>query len=150
MGVENVKAHITIYELYLTYDCYRYLLFLGITENFFIIVEQPLTVSVVDLVKCKFQNEPLIGAFKWFHDERVTNFIPTLNISIHNYFQAKLNVVCRKTGQLLNYFLADSFFYLHIINQYEIDDYVVVDICCYKDPTMLECMYIEAMKVLIC
>ncbi|KAK9729173.1 Retinal pigment epithelial membrane protein [Popillia japonica] len=101
----------------------------GITENYFIIVEQPLNLSLIDLVKCKYHNEPLIGAFNWFPEEKT-----------------KFNILCRKTGKALCSFLANAFFYLHIINQYEIDDYVVIDICCYRDPTMLECMYVEALK----
>lgn len=44
-------------------------------------------------------------------------------------------------------FYADAFFYLHIINQYETGNYIVLDICCYRDPAMLDCMYIETMKV---
>ncbi|GJQ76203.1 putative retinal pigment epithelial membrane protein [Trypoxylus dichotomus] len=101
----------------------------GITENYFVIVEQPLSISIADLAKCKYYNDPLIGAFTWFHKEK-----------------AKINILSRQTGKPLHSFLTDSFFYLHIINQYEIDDYVVVDICCYRDPTMLECMYVEALK----
>lgn len=58
-------------------------------------------------------------------------------------------MVSRETGQVVKTFVAETFFYLHIINQFETRDkeYVVLDICCYRDPKMLECTYIEAMKV---
>lgn len=53
----------------------------------------------------------------------------------------------RETGQLAHTFEAEAFFYLHIINAYDVgDEYVVLDICCYRDAAMLDCMYIEAMQ----
>jgi hypothetical protein len=47
-------------------------------------------------------------------------------------------------------FLAEAFFFLHIINQYETQDgnYIVLDICCYRDAKMLDCMYIDRMQVI--
>lgn len=33
---------------------------------------------------------------------------------------------------------------MHIINQYEDEDHVIIDICCYKDPEMINCMYLES------
>lgn len=62
-------------------------------------------------------------------------------------FQTIFHIVKRSDGKVLQSFHSESFFYLHIINQYEKDKHVVVDICCYKDPAMLECMYVESMKV---
>lgn len=101
----------------------------GITENFFIIVEQPLTVSVPAVVKSQLTNEPMISCLKWF-PEKLT----------HIY------LIDRDTGLLKHEFHAESFFYLHIINQYEKDDHVVIDISCYRDPEMLNCMYIDSMR----
>jgi len=43
--------------------------------------------------------------------------------------------------------MADAFFFLHTINAYEDDNHVVVDICCYKNAKMLDCMYIDALQV---
>lgn len=63
--------------------------------------------------------------------------------------QTLIHVISRQTGQVVKTFVAETFFYLHIINQFEIRDkeYVVLDICCYRNPKMLEYMYIDAMKV---
>lgn len=63
------------------------------------------------------------------------------------YFQTKINIISRKTGKLCRVFNAEAFFYLHIINQFEKEDNIILDICVYKDPSMLSCMYIDAMKV---
>lgn len=52
---------------------------LGVTENYFIVVEQPLSLSVPAIVTNKLiRNEPLAGCFRWYHEEYVkycsTNF----------------------------------------------------------------------------
>ncbi|KAL6261935.1 hypothetical protein P5V15_007018 [Pogonomyrmex californicus] len=103
----------------------------GITENFFIIVEQPLAISFARMTMNHFKQEPMINSFKWYEDE---------NTLIH--------VISRETGQVVTTFVAETFFYLHIINQFETRDreYIVLDICCYRNSKMLECMYINAMK----
>ncbi|XP_015113164.1 carotenoid isomerooxygenase isoform X2 [Diachasma alloeum] len=79
----------------------------GITENYFIIIEQPLAVSM------------------------------TL-----------IHVLSRATGALERTFTAAALFYLHIINQYESEkgDSIVIDICCYRNAKMLDCMYVDAMR----
>ncbi|XP_029175920.1 carotenoid isomerooxygenase [Nylanderia fulva] len=103
----------------------------GITDNYFIIVEQPLAISFIGMAFNRIKKEPMINSFKWHENE---------NTLIH--------VLSRKTGELVKTFVAETFFYLHIINQFETRDkeYVVLDICCYRDPKMLEYMYIDAMK----
>lgn len=72
-------------------------------------------------------------------------------ISCLKWFPDKLTyiyVVDRDSGELRHTFQAESFFYLHIINQYEKDNHIVLDICCYRDPEMLNCMYIDSMKAM--
>ncbi|XP_076183038.1 neither inactivation nor afterpotential B isoform X2 [Ptiloglossa arizonensis] len=103
----------------------------GITENYFIIVEQPLAVSLPTIISCKVKKEPMHAALKWHENE---------NTLIH--------VVSKETGSVVRTFVTEAFFYLHIINQFETRDrdYVVLDICCYRDSKMLDCMFVEAMK----
>lgn len=101
----------------------------SMTDNYFIIVEQPLSVSLPNLVKSSLKNEPICSSFKWFSDA-----------------QTFIYVVCRKRGQLCHTYKTDPIFYLHIINSYEDTSHIVLDICTYKDPSMLDCMYIESMK----
>ncbi|XP_075148253.1 neither inactivation nor afterpotential B isoform X2 [Haematobia irritans] len=99
----------------------------GITDNYFVIVEQPLSVSLPEVIKAQIFNQNLSACLKWFDDK------PT-------YFY----VVDRKTGQVAHKFQSNTFFYLHIINQYEHQDHVVIDICCYKNPEMINSMYLES------
>ncbi|XP_058449286.1 carotenoid isomerooxygenase isoform X2 [Malaya genurostris] len=101
----------------------------GITENFFIVVEQPLSVSVPSMLVNQMMNEPMAASLKWYQNEQT--FIYLLD---------------RDTGELKHTYHVEPFFYLHIINQYEKDEHIVLDICCYKDPSMLNCMYIDTMK----
>ncbi|XP_078034061.1 neither inactivation nor afterpotential B isoform X1 [Augochlora pura] len=103
----------------------------GITANYFIFLEQPLAVSLTTILSCKMKQEPTRAALKWHENE---------NTLIH--------LVSRETGQLERTFVSEAFFYLHIINQFETrdHDYVVLDICCYRDSQMLDCMFVDAMK----
>jgi carotenoid isomerooxygenase len=101
----------------------------GITENFFVIVEHPLSLSVKSIVKTKMTNNTIDSCFKAF-TEKTT----------------KIHLVDRKTGKLSQTFQTGTFFFFHIINQCEADGHIVIDICCYKDPDMMNSMYIESMK----
>jgi hypothetical protein len=47
-------------------------------------------------------------------------------------------------------YLTSSFFFLHIINVYEDNNHLVIDICCYDNADMLKCMTIETLEVFIC
>lgn len=99
------------------------------TEKYFIIIEQPLSISMIESIKAKYFKRPLASIFKWFQNE-CTLF----------------HVICRKTGQKIQTFKTSAFFYLHTINAYDEEDNIVIDICCYRDPSVLDCMYVEAMK----
>ena len=66
------------------------------------------------------------------------------------FFQTRIILVRRRDGQLFKTFLAEAFFYLHIVNSYEEDNHVIIDICCYKDATVLDCMYVDALMVIVC
>lgn len=77
----------------------------------------------------KYLKRPLASIFKWYQNE-CTLF----------------HVICRRSGQRKFTFKAASFFYLHTINAYERCDYIILDICCYRDPSVLDCMYVEALE----
>ncbi|XP_055385042.1 carotenoid isomerooxygenase [Condylostylus longicornis] len=108
------------------HPCYMHTF--GITKRFFVIVEQPMTVCLKDYVKAQMTNQPMISSLKFFEDKCTIIYL-----------------MDRKTGKVHYTYKAEAFFYLHIINCYEQDQHVIVDICCYKDPAMLNCMYIESM-----
>lgn len=43
----------------------------GLTDHFFIIVEQPLSLSIPSIITNTLKNEPLAGCFRWYHNEPV-------------------------------------------------------------------------------
>ncbi|XP_012275507.1 carotenoid isomerooxygenase isoform X2 [Orussus abietinus] len=103
----------------------------GITDNYFVIIEQPLSVALVRLVSCKIRDEPMYSCLKWSEEDKTL-----------------IHVVSKNTGRVEKTFRTEAFFFLHIINQFETRDrdHIVLDICCYRDAKMLDCMYIDAMK----
>nr|CAD7407699.1 unnamed protein product [Timema poppensis] len=101
----------------------------GITDHYFVVVEQPLTVSAPSMIKKQLTNSPLIESLRWYKDE-----------------QTMIYLIRRKDGKIHKRFVAEAFFYLHIINQYEEDNNIILDICAYRDASMLDCMYAESLK----
>jgi carotenoid isomerooxygenase len=101
----------------------------GITKKFFIIIEQPLTISAPCVLKYQIMNEPFISCFKSFPDEMTYIYL-----------------IDRDTGELKYTFHTETFFYFHIINQYEKDGQVVIDILCYHNSETLNSLYIDTMK----
>ncbi|XP_030562908.1 carotenoid isomerooxygenase [Drosophila novamexicana] len=99
----------------------------GLTEHYFVIVEQPLSVSLPEYLKTQLSNQKLAACLKWYAEK------PTL-----------FHLIDRVTGKLVQSYESEAFFYLHIINAYEQDGHVVVDICSYRNPEMINCMYLEA------
>lgn len=101
----------------------------GVTENYFVIVEQPLSVSMLESLKMRTLKRPLASTLKWFKDECTL-----------------VHVICRRSGKRKFTFKAAAFFFMHIINAYETDEHIVVDICCYRDPSVIDCLYIDAIE----
>lgn len=132
----------------------------GITENYFIIVEQPLSVSLITVISCKMKRQPMCAALKWYENENVSLmrifllfFISNKCVNMYIFLllsQTLIHLISRETGLLERTFISEAFFYLHIINQFETRDrdYVVLDICCYRDAKMLDCLFVDAMKVI--
>ncbi|XP_043471148.1 carotenoid isomerooxygenase isoform X1 [Leptopilina heterotoma] len=126
---DEAKIEATVASRWLLNPAYMHTF--GITDNYFIIVEQPLSVALMSVMKNRLKNEPMRSSLKWHKDETT-----------------QIHVISRKTGKIAKSFLTETFFYLHIINQFETldNDYVVLDICAYRDAAMLDCMYINAIN----
>jgi len=43
----------------------------GITDNYFIIVEQPLAISFIGIAFARIKQDPMINSFKWHENEDV-------------------------------------------------------------------------------
>lgn len=119
--VANIPARWTLYPSYMhTF---------GITENYFILIEQPMCLTVPKKLLRMFLDTPSHQFMRWFNNE-MCRFI----------------VINRKTGRPVDEFYSRGFCYFHIINQYEDSNRVVIDICTFKDSSVIDKYYFDAMK----
>ncbi|NP_001266310.1 carotenoid isomerooxygenase isoform X2 [Bombyx mandarina] len=103
----------------------------GITENFFIIVEQPMSVSLCGVVRNQLANKPLASSLHWYPNHE-TNIV----------------LLSRKDGKEWKRYRTQTLFFLHIINCFEKNGSVIVDLCAYKDPKALDAMYVHAIETM--
>ncbi|XP_073949520.1 neither inactivation nor afterpotential B isoform X2 [Choristoneura fumiferana] len=101
----------------------------GVTENYFVIVEQPLSVSLMGVVRNQLANKPLAASLRWY-----------------SQYETHIVLISRKTGKEVTRYRTDTLFYLHIINAFEQDGRLVVDLCAYNDAKVIDAMYIQAIE----
>lgn len=102
----------------------------SVTENYYVIVEQPMTVNVPSLIAGTLKKRPMINSMRW-KGESTTLF----------------HVVHKVTGERIKMrYRTKAFFFLHTINAYEDEGHIVIDICSFSKPDMLYCMYLEALQ----
>lgn len=102
----------------------------GMTQNYFIIIEQPCTIYV-PTVALKIFGEPITSCFRWYETE-----------------YTRICVISRETGKVCKTFYADPFFYVHTINHYEDGNNVILDINIYRDPSVFETMFFDALNTM--
>ncbi|XP_026315557.1 carotenoid isomerooxygenase-like isoform X2 [Hyposmocoma kahamanoa] len=103
----------------------------GITENYFVIVEQPLSISLLRIMKNLLTNAPFANCFKWYPE-----------------YETHIVLISRKTGEEVKRYRTETLFYLHIINTFEQDGKLVVDLCAYKDAKAMDAMYTHAIETM--
>lgn len=79
----------------------------NITKNYFIVIEEPLPLSVTKIAKIKMLNDPLALTLKWCPNE-CTLF----------------HVANRANSKSKFTYNASTFLFLHVIGSYEIVDYI--------------------------
>ncbi|XP_070533090.1 carotenoid-cleaving dioxygenase, mitochondrial-like isoform X1 [Ptychodera flava] len=93
----------------------------GMTDNYFVYLEQPLYINVMKILKAT-----LLGS----------SFTDIMEYRPQN--KARFHVVNSRTGELHSTeYTADAFFCFHHINAYEDDGHIVVDLCSYKDEEVI-------------
>lgn len=110
---------------------FSYMHTFGVTENFFLIIEQPWTISMAAVVKSKLFKKPFASCFNWEANQ-----------------QTVLHLIDRKTGKVSHKFKTEAFCFFHIINQFETKDSLIVDICCFPNAEVINDMYIESLQQL--
>ncbi|KPJ14365.1 Beta,beta-carotene 9',10'-oxygenase [Papilio machaon] len=101
----------------------------GITENYFVLIEQPMTISLRTVLWNVFLDKPFASALQWY---------PKLETNIV--------LISRETGEEVRRYITETLFYFHVINAFEHDQSLVLDLCTYKDAKILNGMYIKAMQ----
>lgn len=93
----------------------------GVTHKHAILPEQPLTVDVAQMVTNTFKDKPLIDGMEWKKDK-----------------QTKFRVINLEKGKEISQkFKSEPFFYVHMINCFEKDDHIVLDLVCFDTPAVI-------------
>ncbi|XP_045113371.1 beta,beta-carotene 15,15'-dioxygenase-like [Portunus trituberculatus] len=88
----------------------------GITENYFIFVEQPYVLNLKNFLLNAFLGKSFLASMEW-----------------HSKKKTKFHVVRRDTGEMIaTKYASDAFLTFHHTNAYEEDGHLVVDLCAIK------------------
>ncbi len=98
----------------------------GMTERYLILAEGPF---VVDPLRLATSGRPYIENYRW-EPERGARFL----------------LVERDGGRLRGTYETDAFFTFHHINAFERDGDVVVDLCAYEDPSIIDALYLDRLR----
>ncbi|QRV14272.1 carotenoid oxygenase family protein [Haloterrigena salifodinae] len=98
----------------------------GLTDRYVILVEFPF---VVDPLEFLVRDRPFIENYEWVPD-RGTRFL----------------VIERATGEVVSTHKTDAFFAFHHVNAFEDGDDLVVDVVAYDDASIVEDLYLEAIR----
>lgn len=101
----------------------------GMTKKYFIFIQQPLTVNLWKLAASRFVGWSILDTFTWNRTKRV-NFV----------------VISRETGEIILTVKAEPFFFFHVVNAYDYNEQIVVDICCYPDSEVFHQLYLEEIR----
>ena len=97
----------------------------GLSEHYFIIVENPLVLSKMwKMFFMNFLKYSYLDILKWKPE-----------------LKSRMHLIDRQTGKTVKTFLVENFFIFHHVNAYEEDGNVVVDVCGYPDTTILKAFY---------
>ncbi|MDT0310132.1 carotenoid oxygenase family protein [Streptomyces sp. DSM 44917] len=105
-----------------------YLHSFALTERHIVVVESPFRVNPLELAAGR---KPFIQNYRWRPDQPTT-FL----------------VLDRHTGELKGRWESEAMFFFHTVNAY--DDpggEIVVDLCGYSDPSLIDSLYLDALSV---
>ena len=100
----------------------------AITKKYFIFIEQPLELNIWKLMFGRVLNTPYEGSYNWRPENGM-----------------KFHLLDRKTGAW-KVFKTDSFFFFHSVNAFDQEESVIVDLCLYPNPRIIDLLYIKQLK----
>ena len=98
----------------------------GMSENYVIIAFYPFVVNPIEMLT---SDKPFIESFKW-KPERETRLV----------------VMRKSDGEIVDEFRAAPRFSFHHVNAFEKDDEILVDIAAYRDPSIIDDLYLERLR----
>ncbi|ODM91951.1 Beta,beta-carotene 9',10'-oxygenase [Orchesella cincta] len=105
--------------------CCSYYHTFAMTENYIVLIEQPLLMNVVKLAEAKMKGKAIRDVMEWCPTEK------------NRFF-----VIDKRTGEVLKtkYYADKPFFFFHYANAYEEDDHIIMDIDAYPNENVLDVM----------
>ncbi|XP_031559099.1 beta,beta-carotene 9',10'-oxygenase-like [Actinia tenebrosa] len=101
----------------------------GMTENYLILMENPLLMSVPKILTHKLFGWSIADCFYWY---------PTQLSHFH--------IISKETGKQLGIFTAEPTFTFHHVNAFETDSEIVVDLCGYDDANIIQLLYLHELR----
>jgi len=98
----------------------------GMTDRHLVLAEGPF---VVNPLKLALGRRPYIENYRWEPDRG-----------------ARFLVFDRESGALRGEYRTDAFFTFHHVNAFERDGEVVVDLCAYEDPSIIDALYLDRLR----
>lgn len=98
----------------------------GLTDRYVIFIEQPYRLDYMALIA---GGKAFANCFDWNPQE-----------------PCRFWIIDKSDGEVLRTFEAPSFFFLHVINSFLEDDAFVVDVVTYKDPGIINALYLENLR----
>ena len=102
----------------------------GMTQKYFVFIQQPLTVNLWKLAASRFVGWSILETFAW-NPTKGTNFV----------------VISRENGEVVLTIKAEPFFFFHIANTYDDKNEIVLDVCCYPDAQIFYGLYLEETRM---
>lgn len=141
----NIYSYLLKYSLFSKYQVYRmdpdsmkreeianiitrtpaYMHSFAMTENYIVLVEFPFIVRPLEML---LTNKPLIANYKWKPD-----------------LGTDYQVIHKETGEVRK-FSGTPVFAFHHVNAFEENDELLIDMVCFKDSTIVETLYLDALR----
>lgn len=100
----------------------------GMTENYIILAEYPMQMTLGSILQFLFSDTPYLANFAWRPQQETT-----------------LTVISKNTGKVVKQVQAEAFFAFHHINAFERGNEVVMDVAAYADSSIVQGLYVQTM-----
>uniref|UniRef100_T1IVV7 Uncharacterized protein n=1 Tax=Strigamia maritima TaxID=126957 RepID=T1IVV7_STRMM len=96
----------------------------GMSKNYFVVVHQPFTVNFFSFAAGQITGKTIMDCMHWDPEGKV-----------------KFVVIDRSTGNIVKTkYHTENFCFIHIVNTYEENDYLIIDIITYNSPENITCL----------